>query len=107
MDGLSRRDIEFLKEFVQKQRTDPDPKLTPEFIQRLSDLVDTHDDISRRVMELTLELNAVKKLLAEKHVCSDEEYGRRVEEALDGFRVPVDKKKLKELDEEATSAYIR
>lgn len=102
---LSQKDVEGLKELLQRQQNSQDPKLTHEFIQELSDLVDLGPQIQEALISWSLTMTVMERILLEKGLITKEEIEKEVKKLKADVPPQHSREYLKQQLEEAAAAY--
>jgi hypothetical protein len=102
---LAQTDVERLKELLQKQQSSNEPKLTHEFIQELSDLVDMSPQVQEALLSWSLTMMAWEKILLSKGLITKEEIEQEALKLKKEMPQQHTREFLKQQLEEAAAAY--
>ena len=102
---LTQKDVEGLKELIQKHQDGRDPKLTHEFIQELSDLVDLSPQVQEALLSWSLTMVVWEKILLSKGLVTKEDLEREALKLKQEMPQQHTKEFLKQQLEEAATAY--
>jgi predicted ATPase with chaperone activity len=102
---LREEEVEALKAFIRRHEDSCEPRLTHEFIQRLSDLVDMMPVLESNLTDVLIYFRAFQEVMREKNLLSDKELKDKVQELTSEMALPLRSSEVKELLEEAAKAY--
>jgi uncharacterized protein (DUF927 family) len=107
---LTNKEVEYLKDFIAKDKKNTDPRLTHEAIQQIFDIIDYQPMLQENLATILMHFRAHQELLIEKNVVTKEDYDKKLKQIVSEYSLPLNQKSMKELNElvkEATDSYIR